>query len=99
MNVNTYGDFVASDFFTALVNGIPNTSVREAVIKYGIGDNLDRNDRGDIFYDFESGNLIESEVQEALSPLEDEEYDRNKAAIGNLAEGYAAWVTLGKENL
>lgn len=88
-----YPPFVESRTFLNSVENIPDETIRAAVLKEGIGDNLDRCATGCIFYDFESGNLLEAEVQDALNLLSEEDYRENFRAIGFLAEAYAEWAT------
>ena len=87
-----YPAFVESRTFLNSVENIPDETIRAAVLKEGIGDNLDRCATGCIFYDFESGNLIEPEVQDVLTSLDEEDYRENFRAIGFLAEAYAEWA-------
>ena len=87
-----YPAFVESKTFLNSVENIPDETIRAAVLKEGIGDNLDRCATGCIFYDFESGNLIEPEVQDVLTSLDEEDYRENFRAIGFLAEAYAEWA-------
>ena len=87
-----YPAFVKSKAFAEAVENIPNESIRKAVMESGIGDNLDRDSISSIFYDFESGNLLEAEVQDALNLLSEEDYRENFRAIGFLAEAYAEWA-------
>ena len=87
-----YPAFVESRTFLNSVENIPDKTIRAAVLKEGIGDNLDRDSCGNIFYDFESGNLLEAEVQDALNLLSEEDYRENFRAIGFLAEAYAEWA-------
>ena len=88
-----YPAFVESRTFLNSVENIPDETIRAAVLKEGIGDNLDRDSISSIFYDFESGNLLEAEVQDALNLLSEEDYRENFRAIGFLAEAYAEWAT------
>ena len=90
-----YPAFIESRTFVKSVENIPNEAVKAIVLKEGIGDNLDRCATGCIFYDFESGNLIEPEVQDVLTSLDlsEEDYRENFRAIGFLAEAYAEWAT------
>ena len=88
-----YPAFVESRTFLNSVENIPDETIRAAVLKEGIGDNLDRDSISSIFYDFESGNLLEAEVQDALNLLSEEDYRKNFRAIGFLAEAYAEWAT------
>ena len=94
-----YPAFVESRTFAEAVENIPNESIRKAVMESGIGDNLDRCATGCIFYDFESGNLIEPEVQDVLTSLDEEDYRENFRAIGFLAEAYAKWANNLEEKL
>ena len=94
-----YPAFVESRTFLNSVENIPDETIRAAVLKEGIGDNLDRCATGCIFYDFESGNLIEPEVQDVLTSLDEEDYRENFRAIGFLAEAYAEWATHLEEKL
>ena len=95
-----YPAFVESRTFLNSVENIPDETIRAAVLKEGIGDNLDRCATGCIFYDFESGNLLEAEVQDALNLLSNEEdYRENFRAIGFLAEAYAEWANNLEEKL
>ena len=87
-----YPAFVESRTFLNSVENIPDETIRAAVLKEGIGDNLDRCATGCIFYDFESGNLLEAEVQDALNLLSEKDYRENFRAIGFLAEAYAEWA-------
>ena len=87
-----YPAFVESRTFLNSVENIPDETIRAAVLKEGIGDNLDRDSCGNIFYDFESGNLLEAEVQDALNLLSEGDYRENFRAIGFLAEAYAEWA-------
>ena len=87
-----YPAFVESRTFLNSVENIPDETIRAAVLKEGIGDNLDRCATGCIFYDFESGNLLEAEVQDALRNLDEKAYRENFRAIGFLAEAYAEWA-------
>ena len=87
-----YPAFVNSGKFAESLKRIPDESVKNAVFQHGIGDNLDRPVGGCIFYDFESGNLLEAEVQDALNLLSEEDYRENFRAIGFLAEAYAEWA-------
>ena len=91
--------FVESRTFLNSVENIPDETIRAAVLKEGIGDNLDRCATGCIFYDFESGNLLEAEVQDALNLLSEEDYRENFRAIGFLAEAYAEWANNLEEKL
>ena len=94
-----YPAFVESRTFLNSVENIPDETIRAAVLKEGIGDNLDRPVGGCIFYDFESGNLIEPEVQDVLTSLDEEDYRENFRAIGFLAEAYAEWANNLEEKL
>ena len=94
-----YPAFVKSKAFAEAVENIPNESIRKAVMESGIGDNLDRCATGCIFYDFESGNLLEAEVQDALRNLDEKAYRENFRAIGFLAEAYAEWANNLEEKL
>ena len=94
-----YPAFVESRTFLNSVENIPNETIRAAVLKEGIGDNLDRCATGCIFYDFESGNLLEAEVQDALNLLSEKDYRENFRAIGFLAEAYAEWANNLEEKL
>ena len=94
-----YPAFVESRTFLNSVENIPDETIRAAVLKEGIGDNLDRCATGCIFYDFESGNLLEAEVQDALNLLSEGDYRENFRAIGFLAEAYAEWATHLEEKL
>ena len=94
-----YPAFVESRTFLNSVENIPDETIRAAVLKEGIGDNLDRCATGCIFYDFESGNLIEPEVQDVLTSLDEEDYRENFRAIGFLAEAYAEWANNLEEKL
>ena len=94
-----YPPFVESRTFLNSVENIPDKTIRAAVLKEGIGDNLDRDSCGNIFYDFESGNLLEAEVQDALNLLSEEDYRENFRAIGFLAEAYAEWANNLEEKL
>ena len=87
-----YPAFVESRTFLNSVENIPDETIRAAVLKEGIGDNLDRDSISSIFYDFESGNLLEAEVQDALNLLSEEDYRENFRAIGFLAEAYEEWA-------
>ena len=94
-----YPAFIESRTFLNSVENIPDETIRAAVLKEGIGDNLDRCATGCIFYDFESGNLLEAEVQDALNLLSEEDYRENFRAIGFLAEAYAEWANNLEEKL
>ena len=94
-----YPAFVESRTFLNSVENIPDETIRAAVLKEGIGDNLDRDSISSIFYDFESGNLLEAEVQDALNLLSEEDYRENFRAIGFLAEAYAEWANNLEEKL
>ena len=94
-----YPAFVKSKAFAEAVENIPNESIRKAVMKSGIGDNLDRCATGCIFYDFECGNLIEAEVQDTLKNLDEKAYQENFHAIGVLAENYAEWASSMEEKI
>ena len=94
-----YPAFVESRTFLNSVENIPDETIRAAVLKEGIGDNLDRDSISSIFYDFESGNLLEAEVQDALNLLSEEDYRENFRAIGFLAEAYAKWANNLEEKL
>ena len=94
-----YPAFVESRTFLNSVENIPDKTIRAAVLKEGIGDNLDRDSISSIFYDFESGNLLEAEVQDALRNLDEKAYRENFRAIGFLAEAYAEWANNLEEKL
>ena len=94
-----YPAFVNSGKFAESLKRIPDESVKNAVFQHGIGDNLDRCATGCIFYDFESGNLLEAEVQDALNLLSEEDYRENFRAIGFLAEAYAEWASSMEEKI
>ena len=94
-----YPAFVESRTFLNSVENIPNETIRAAVLKEGIGDNLDRDSCGSIFYDFESGNILEAEVQDTLRNLDEKAYQENFHAIGVLAENYAEWASSMEEKI
>ena len=94
-----YPAFVESKTFAESLKGIPDESVKNAVFQHGIGDSLDRDSCGSIFYDFVSGNLIEAEVQDVLTSLLDKDYGENFKAIGVLAENYAEWASSMEEKI
>ena len=94
-----YPAFVESKTFAESLKGIPDESVKNAVFQHGIGDSLDRDSCGSIFYDFVSGNLIEAEVQDVLTSLSNEDYGENFKAIGEVAENYAEWAVAIEEKI
>ena len=94
-----YPAFVNSGKFAESLKGIPDESVKNAVFQHGIGDSLDRDSCGSIFYDFVSGNLIEAEVQDVLTSLSNEDYGENFKAIGEVAENYAEWAVAIEEKI
>ena len=94
-----YPAFVESKTFAESLKGIPDESVKNAVFQHGIGDSLDRDSCGSIFYDFVSGNLIEAEVQDVLTSLSNEDYEKNFKAIGEVAENYAEWAVAVEEKI
>ena len=94
-----YPAFVNSGKFAESLKGIPDESVKNAVFQHGIGDSLDRDSISSIFYDFESGNLLEAEVQDALNLLSEGDYRENFRAIGFLAEAYAEWAVAVEEKI
>ena len=94
-----YPAFVNSGKFAESLKRIPDESVKNAVFQHGIGDNLDRCATGCIFYDFESGNILEAEVQDTLRNLDEKAYQENFHAIGVLAENYAEWASSMEEKI
>jgi len=99
-NLNLYGDFTASQVFKGLVEKIPNFAVKAAILEYGIGDSLEKNE-GKFAYDYESGELINSVIQDILCDMDDEkdengwsEWDENYGAICAIAEAYAEWANM-----
>ena len=94
-----YAAFVNSGKFAESLKEIPNEIVKNAVFQHGIGDNLDRSPSGIIFYDFESGGLIEKEIQDILNLLDEESYRENSRSIGFLAEAYAEWASSMEEKI
>ena len=94
-----YPAFIESRTFLNSLENIPDETIRAAVLKEGIGDNLDRDSISSIFYDFESGNLLEAEVQDALNLLSEGDYRENFRAIGFLAEAYAEWAVAVEEKI
>ena len=89
--LNLYGDFTASEVFEGLVEKIPNPAVKAAILEYGIGDSLEENEQGKFAYDYESGELINSVIQDILCGRMDE-WDENYGAICAIAEAYAEWA-------
>ena len=92
-----YSTFVYSDSFKEAVEAIPSEAIRKAIWHYGIGDSLTQVD-GKLVYDFEGGNLLESEVKELLDVIEDEEYRTNYNAICKVAIAYEEWANGHKED-
>ena len=103
--VDYYYNFTESKIYEDLLDAIPNPDIKAALMEWGIGDDLTRSDFGKWTYDYESGGLLSSPVQEALEVLEDdnpyllatldeenEEWDNNYHAICSIAEAYAAFA-------
>ena len=93
---NFYSAFVSSDSFKKAIEAIPSEAIRKAIWHYGIGDSLTQVD-GKLVYDFEGGNLLESEVKELLDVIEDSEYRTNYDAICKVAIAYEEWANEQKE--
>ena len=89
-----YSNFVQTDSFSTAVEAIEFDSVRDAVFRHGIGDDLGQSENGSFFYHYEAGNLIEPEVKEALVLLSEKQYRLAYGDICNVAEAYAEWANL-----